>query len=219
MLKYYYIEFLYFIFKIERRTKLNKKVALNWAKTQYEEGDEKDRKFNNIRRFFDMKEKQDYTIDDETWSDMDMDRVYGKLDRNSSTLGESVLYHMLRNPLKDEEKLKDRNKLIQSFKEDVKLREQLLITYYQLGRDRKNTFLEMIESELVVNKMKYYLYTILGKIFPLIAVLLTVFVNESYAKYIAGSAILNMIVNHMERNTIKSRGIIYLREIIKTAKK
>lgn len=51
MLKYYYIEFLYFIFKIERRAKLNKKVALNWAKTQYEEGDEKDRKFKNIRKF------------------------------------------------------------------------------------------------------------------------------------------------------------------------
>jgi len=198
---------------------LNKKVALNWAKTQYEEGDEKDRKFKNIRKFFDMKEKQDYTIDDETWSDMDMDRVYGKLDRNSSTLGESVLYHMLRNPLRDEEKLKDRNKLIQSFKEDMKLREQLLITYYQLGRDRKNTFLEMIESELVVNKMKYYLYTILGKIFPLIAILFTIFVDESYAKYIAISAALNMSVNYMERNTIKSRGIIYLRGIIKAAKK
>lgn len=145
---------------------MNKKVALNWAKIQYEEGDEKDRKFKNIRKFFDMKEKQDYTIDDETWSDMDMDRVYGKLDRNSSTLGESVLYYMLRNPLKDEEKLKDRNTLIQLFKEDVKLREKLLITYYQLGRDRKNTFLDMIESELVVNKIKYYLYTLLGKIFP-----------------------------------------------------
>ncbi|MBY6771812.1 DNA mismatch repair protein MutS [Clostridium botulinum] len=198
---------------------MNKKVALAWAKIQYEEGDEKDRKFKNIRKFFDMKEKQDYTIDDETWSDMDIDRVYGKLDKNSSTLGESVLYYMLRNPLRDEEKLKDRNKLIQLFKEDVKLREQLLITYYQLGRDRKNTFLEMIESELVVNKMKYYLYTLLGKIFPLIAILFTIFVDESYAKYIAISAALNMFVNYMERNTIKSRGIIYLRGIIKAAKK
>ncbi|HDI3121373.1 TPA: DNA mismatch repair protein MutS, partial [Clostridium botulinum] len=55
---------------------MNKKVALDWAKIQYEEGDEKDRKFKNIRKFFDMKEKQDYTIDDETWSDMDIDRVY-----------------------------------------------------------------------------------------------------------------------------------------------
>ncbi len=219
MLKYYYIEFLYFIFKIERRTKLNKKVALNWAKTQYEEGDEKDRKFKNIRKFFDMKEKQDYTIDDETWSDMDMDRVYRKLDRNSSTLGESVLYYMLRNPLNNEEKLKSRNNLIQLFKEDVNLRDKLLIIYYELGRDRKNTFLDMIESELVVNKLKYYLYTILGKIFPLIAILLTVFVNANYAKYIAISAGLNMFVNYMERNTIKSRGIIYLRGIVKAAKK
>lgn len=198
---------------------MSNKVVLGLAKEQYEEGSDKKRNLKNIRKFFDMKEKKDYTIDDETWSDMDMDRVYEKLDRNSSTLGESALYYMMRNPLKDEEELKHRNEVIQLFKSDLKLREKLLVTYYGLGRDRKNTFLDMIESELVVNKLKYYLYTLFGKIFPIIAILLTVFVNESYAKFIAGSAILNMIVNYMERNTIKSRGIIYLREIIKSAKK
>ncbi|EJP6471948.1 MULTISPECIES: MutS-related protein [unclassified Clostridium] len=198
---------------------MNKKIILNWAKSNYEEGDEKDRKFKNIRKFFDMKEKQDYTIDDETWSDMDMDRVYSKLDRTSSTLGESILYYMLRNPLNDEEKLKKRNDLIQLFKKDINLRDKLLVIYYELGKDRKNTFLDMMKSELVINKLKYYLYTILGKIFPLIAVLFTVFVNESYAKYIAISAALNMFINYKERDTIKSRGIIYLRGIIKAAKK
>jgi DNA mismatch repair ATPase MutS len=198
---------------------LSKNIILNWAKSNFEEGDKKNIKFENIRKFFDMKEKQDYTIDDETWSDMDMDRIYSKLDRTASTLGESVLYYMLRNPLNDEEKLKKRNDLIQLLKKDINLRDKLLVIYYELGRDRKNTFLDMIESELEINKIKYYLYTVLGKIFPLIAVLLTLFVNKSYAKYIVGSAILNMIVNHMERNTIKSRGIIYLRRIIKAAKK
>ncbi|EJO5346652.1 DNA mismatch repair protein MutS [Clostridium botulinum] len=198
---------------------MNKQMILNWAKTQYEEGDEKNRQFKNIRKFFDMKEKQEYTIDDETWSDMDLNRVYEKLDRNSSTLGESALYYMLRNPLSNEEKLKNRNNIIQLFKEDIKLRDKLLIIYYELGKDRKNTFLDMIESELVVNKLKYYLYTILGKIFPLIAILLTIFINTNYAKYIAISAGLNMFVNYMERNTIKSKGIIYLRSIIKAAKK
>lgn len=44
-----------------------------------------------------------------------------------------------------------------------------MVIYYELGRDRKNTFLDMIESELEINKIKYYLYTVLGKIFPLIA--------------------------------------------------
>ncbi len=48
MLKCCYINL---IFHIERRAKLNKKVALDWAKIQYEEGDEKDRKFKNIRNF------------------------------------------------------------------------------------------------------------------------------------------------------------------------
>ncbi len=194
-------------------------MILSVVRRQYKGDEDKKRKLPNIRRYFDMQPKEEYTIDDETWSDMDMDRVYEKLDRTSSTLGESVLYYMLRNPLSDENKLKHRNRLIQLFKKDIDLREKLLCIFLGLGNDRKNTFLDMIESELIVNKIKYYIYTVLGKIFPILAVILTIFVDNGYVSLILASAALNMTVNYLERDNIKSRGIIYLREIIKVSKK
>ena len=197
---------------------MNKRAVLDIVRREYKEDVEKNRNFANIKKFFDMSKKEEYTVDDETWNDMDMDRVYKKLDRGYSTLGESALYYMLRNPLRDEEKLKNRDKLVQLFKGDAKLREKLLCIFFQLGRDTKNTFLDMIESELVVNKFKYYLYTLLGKVVPIIAILLTAFVDEKYALMIFGSTALNMIINYKEKNTIKSRGIIYLRDIIIAAK-
>lgn len=42
-------------------------------------------------------------IDDRTWNDLDMDDVFLKLDRTKSTVGQAVLYDMLRRPLFDEE--------------------------------------------------------------------------------------------------------------------
>lgn len=198
---------------------MDRRTILSIIRKEYKRDIEKSRKFEHIKRFFSMMEKEEYTIDDDTWNDMDMNRVYEKLDRTYSTLGESVLYFMLRNPLKDEEKLKNRDILIETFKNDSKLRESLSSIFFELSTDSKNTFLDMIESELVVNKFKYYLYTLLGKIFPIIAIILTILSPEKYVMLVLGSASLNMFVNHLERNTIKSRGIIYLKDILKSAKK
>ncbi|WP_315116069.1 MutS-related protein [uncultured Clostridium sp.] len=198
---------------------MNKKMALSIIRRQYEEDIDKNRNLKNSKKFFDMNEKEEYTLDDETWTDMDMDSVYKKLDRTYSTLGESVLYYMLRNPLKDEEKLKDRDKLIELFKSDANLREKLLCIFFELGNDTKNAFLDMIESELVVNKFKYYLYTLLGKILPIISVLLIIFFGEKYAIMIFATSGLNMFINSRERYTIKSRGIVYLKDIIRSANK
>ncbi|GAA0724881.1 DNA mismatch repair protein MutS [Clostridium malenominatum] len=198
---------------------MDRRTILSIIRKEYKGDIEKSRKFEHIKRFFSMMEKEEYTIDDDTWNDMDMNRVYEKLDRTYSTLGECVLYFMLRNPLKDEEKLKNRDILIETFKNDSKLRESLSSIFFELSTDSKNTFLDMIESELVVNKFKYYLYTLLGKIFPIIAIILTILSPEKYVMMVLGSASLNMFVNHLERNTIKSRGIIYLKDILKSAKK
>lgn len=65
------------------------------------------RNIKNIRKFYDISEKEEYTLDDKTWNDFDMDKVFGKLDRNYTTLGQGVLYKMLRNPIFNEEKLKN----------------------------------------------------------------------------------------------------------------
>lgn len=194
-------------------------VILSIIRRQYEEGVDKERKFGHIKKFFDMTKKGEYTLDDETWSDMDLDRVYSNIDRTYSTPGEAELYSMLRNPLKDEQKLKERHEKIEKIQQNQGLREKLSGIFYQLGRDRKNTFLDMMESELKVSRIKYYLYTFIGKIIPLISILLIIFGGEKYIPCILISSAINMLINYKEREKIKSKGIIYLGDILRAAKK
>ncbi len=81
--------------------------------------------------------KEEYHIDEQTWHDLDLDKVYSKLDRNYSSLGEVALYSMLRNPLNDEEKLNNRREEIEYFKENEEVRFNIMSIFFELGRDKK----------------------------------------------------------------------------------
>jgi len=118
-----------------------------------------------------------------------------------------------------EEKLKERDKLIQVFKKDSKLREKLQSIFFNLNNDYKNCFLDMIENDLMVNKAKYYFYTFLGKIIPLIIILLAIFINVKFMIALFVLSYINIHINSREVKAIKSNGIFYLRKNIKAAQK
>ncbi len=196
-----------------------RKRILNIVRRDYNENADKNREYENIRCAFDMEPKEEYSLDDQTWDDLGMDMVFKKLDRAYSSLGETVLYSMLRKPSEDIMELKNRDMVIESIKSDSYLRERLQCIFYELGYDSKNTFFEMMQSELIVNKFKYYLYTFIGKVCPIAAIILIFMFGESYAIGLLLLSSLNIFINFRERYTIKSRGIIYLRNIIKASKK
>ena len=77
----------------------------------------------------------------------------------------------------------------------------------------------MIENDLTINKAKYYIYTFLGKIVPLILIILAIFVNIKYMIVLFGLSSINMLINTREVKAIKSNGIFYLRKNIVAAKK
>jgi DNA mismatch repair ATPase MutS len=195
------------------------KRFLRSIRNDYNEDVDKVRNFDKIKKFFDMSKKNDYTLDNQTWDDLDMNKVYGKLDRTYSSPGEAALYSMLRNPLMEEEKLKERGRLVQLFKENSKLRENLQCIFFDLNTDSKNCFLDMIENDLTINKAKYYIYTFLGKVLPLAAILLSIFVNIKFMIVMFGLGSINMLINTREVKDIKSNGIFYLKKNIKAARK
>lgn len=195
------------------------KRLLRLIRSDYNGEMDKKRDFIKIRKFFDMSEKSDYTLDNQTWDDLDLNKVYEKLDRTYSSSGEAALYSMLRNPLMEEEKLKERAKLIQLFKENDGLRERLECIFFSLSSDFKNCFLDMIENDLAINKTKYYAYTFLGKIVPLIIVLLAIIINVKFMIALFVLSYINIHINSKEVKAIKSNGIFYLRKNIVAAKK
>lgn len=193
---------------------------LRLIRYDYAESMDKKRNFKNIRKLYDMSEKGEYHIDEQTWHDLDLDKVYSKLDRNYSSVGESALYSMLRNPLNDEKKLNERNNTIEYFKENEKIRTKILGIFFDLGMDKKNSLLDMIDEKLIEsNQFKYYAYTVLGKILPAILILIAIFVDIRAMLIFMFLSFFNMYLNSKEREHIKSNGLIYLRKVIKSTKK
>lgn len=193
---------------------------LRLIRYDYAEPMDKKRNFKNIRKLYDMSEKGEYHIDEQTWHDLDLDKVYSKLDRNYSSVGEAALYSMLRHPLNDEKKLNDRNNTIEYFKENEKVRTKILGIFFDLGMDKKNSLLDMIDEKLIeANQFKYYAYTILGKVLPAILILTAIFVDIRAMLIFMFLSFFNMYLNSKEREHIKSNGLIYLRKVIRSTKK
>lgn len=195
------------------------KGLLKVLKYDYAVEMDKKRNLKAIRTLYDMSEKEEYHIDEQTWHDLDLDKVYSKLDRNYSSLGEAAFYSMLRNPLNDEEKLNNRREEIEYFKENKEVRFNIMGIFFELGRDKKNSLLDMINEKLIEsNKFKYYFYTITGKILPLILILTAIFVSVSAMLGLMAVTFFNIYINSKERDRIKANGLMYLRRVIKASK-
>ena len=140
---------------------MNINVSKNFIKRDLNSTKDRKRNFNQIKTLFDLSEKNEFTLDDQTWNDLIMNEVFYELDRTYSTEGEAALYKMLRNPIMDEEKLKERGKLIDLFKEDLDLTVDLRRILYNMIFDSKNRLIEMINESLPASKLKYYIYSVL----------------------------------------------------------
>ncbi len=177
------------------------------------------RNFNKISTLFQLSEKNEFTIDNQTWDDLIMNEVFYELDRTYSTEGEAVLYKMLRNPIMDEEKLKERGKLIDLFKEDLELTVDLRRILYDIIYDSKNRLLDMISDLLPVSKLKSFLYAIAG-ILPILLILAAIIFKESnFMMVLLFDMYLNIYLHNRERDNINSIGLVNLRDLINTAKK
>ena len=91
--------FIIWIFYEERKRKktILRNIRPNYgapSERQYETGD-----MEKISHYFRRRCRQEFVIDDITWNDLDMDRVYQMVNQTMSSPGEDVLYDMMRRPL------------------------------------------------------------------------------------------------------------------------
>lgn len=188
-------------------------------KIDFGEPREKKRYMNKIRTYFDIYEHDEYTIDDQTWDDFNMDEVFAKLDRTYSSVGESILYNMLRNPLHDKKELNERYEFTEILRKNTDLRTRLQMVYFNLGYDKKNTLLEMFIEDLAENKTKYYLYTFLGKFLTISSAVLGIILQQPWLLVVtAVTMLVNAFINDKERKNVKSQGLLYLRRLLIAAK-
>ena len=93
-----------------------------------------------IRSYYDHMREHDpdtFRVDDVTWSDLDMDRVFKRINPGVSTPGEHWLYYMLRTPAMDAEEYARRERLIHFAEKNVREREETQFMLGCLGRFRR----------------------------------------------------------------------------------
>lgn len=86
--------------------------------------------------FVAMMRKDDWILDDQTWNDLDMNRVYKKVNRTFSIAGQQCLYNMMRILRFDEAELKRRDRVVQFFQHNKEDREQIQAALHFIGKDR-----------------------------------------------------------------------------------
>lgn len=78
-----------------------------------------------------------FSLDDITWNDLDMDRVFQTLDYTFSAAGEEALYTLLRCPCLSEEELRKREEMISYFMAHEDERVALQVYFAKMGRTGK----------------------------------------------------------------------------------
>ena len=86
--------------------------------------------------FVSMMRKDDWILDDQTWNDLDMNRVYKKINRTFSSAGQQCLYNMMRILRFDEEELKRRDRVVQFFQHNKEEREPIQAAMHYIGKER-----------------------------------------------------------------------------------
>lgn len=104
-----------------------------------------DERFQAVSRYHVLTHEGD-GVDDITWNDLGMDDIYGVMNQTCCAAGEEFLYHLLRTPLFDQEKLEERSKLTRLFQENENLRIQLQIILSRMGKLYKISLYEYMHK-------------------------------------------------------------------------
>jgi len=75
-----------------------------------------------------------YTLDDDTWNDLDMDEFFKVANRTVTPIGAQCLYDLLRKPLLNQKEIDVRENIINTFSKDHALREKIQIALLPLTR-------------------------------------------------------------------------------------
>lgn len=100
-------------------------------------------KLSSLNSYSDSK-KNDLYVDEITWSDLSMQEVFKQIDNCGSCIGEEYLFYMLKNPVKDQSVLEERERIISLFSSDRKKTNDLRYTISSIGRLKNISFYEYI---------------------------------------------------------------------------
>jgi DNA mismatch repair ATPase MutS len=205
------------------RDKVIKYSALYDIKDNWGKSFKRKRKFDDIRKLYELTKKENelkFTIDNQTWEDFTMNKIFERVDSTLSSPGEQVLYSILRTPEFDEEVLIKRNKLINLFQRDSAIREKLQTELYLLSRQQINTIGEFLWEELPKRSAMTVLFNIMGVLPIVLAALMPFYGLKAGGVFIFVVFTANMYIHSKFRKKINLHldSMSYLSAVVNTAK-
>lgn len=177
--------------------------------------------YNELKSYFyDNVKAGDNYIDDDTWDDLNMDRVYVDINNTNSSVGREYLYSFLRRPSDDIEELKKRDFIANEFhnNEDSRIKIQMLCSELGYGRYSIYQYLKIICE--FVPKKNYLHYFCIVLFISALAALLT-FNNSASIGYLVFSLFVSLITYFKEKASIERYFdcVKWIARLIDTSKK
>lgn len=185
-------------FSLANKDKLNT-IYNNWGKEI-----NRKRNFKTIKDYFKTSNTSITFLDDLTWSDLNMDKVFAQIDRTLSTPGEHVLYSLLRTPFTNEDTLNDRKKKVNFFSDKKEIREKIQFILSTIGKTNSDVTSVLYEK---LEKSPFYkaLCSVLALSFIASLIYAIIFRNYSGLMFALITGSINMYIHYKLDLTLKSK--------------
>ncbi|MCK5456334.1 MAG: hypothetical protein KAI45_04350, partial [Melioribacteraceae bacterium] len=177
--------------------RLKNKKKLKYLRSHWGKQLDKFRYFDLISIYHDSiynKDSINY-VDEKTWSDLDFNSIFSKMDRNVSCLGQQFLYHLVHKYENDETVLKERYSLIQYLRKNSSVRESIQLLLSNLS-NQKAYFIPSLIMSNIPPRSKYFYLLVLLSLLTLISSSLIYFQPQFLFVTIA-LLTTNIILNHV----------------------
>ncbi len=145
--------FVFFAVNSARYSRDKEKYLRDKIKSAYGKRNDREYKpgeFEKIRHYFDYIKANDIAneleddIDDITWNDVDMDRIFKEMNNTQSSVGEEYLYYMLRKGKSTQDELGNFNTLVKFFEKSEEKRYEVARVFADIGRTRAISMFDFI---------------------------------------------------------------------------
>lgn len=192
--------------------KIYNKLKSSWGKLPDKEFSYEE--FENISHFFRNSTDNDNIVDDITWNDLDMDRIFMMMNNTHSSVGQEYLYKILRTPQNNSKELLERNRLAEFFTKHDDERIEVQKRFYQLGYARNisvTDYIDLIIQLIPGNNMIHYL----GNLLFFASLLYCVFINAQLGILAIIAATGVCVVSYYKYKAKVERYFICIKHVVK----
>ncbi len=181
--------------KVTKRKKLLYKLNKEWGDVPTEEFTPQ--KIASMYAYYNAVKRDNSDVDDITWHDLDMNQIFMTINNTRSAAGEEYLFAMLHQPEFDDEKLKERNRLIEFFSKNKEERQRVQVILSSMGKMKELSVYEFMNRLNILqreNNMSH-VFMILG----LVVSIFTIFFDPLFGFLLTGCCVVYNIVQYYKR--------------------